>query len=153
MKQTDRATDLKAGALAGIAGGLAYIATQEIDNRLLRRNLDDLKMLGRLVTPGPNGAKAAGVPIHLVNSVTLGVAYAIGGHDRLPGPAWLRGVLFANLENTALYPLALIEDLHPGVRNGEVERYRSVASYLHSVPRHIAYGAVAGYVYERLRRR
>lgn len=144
--------DLRAGAIAGLAGGLAYIATQELDNRLLRRNLDDLHMLGRLATKGPNGAREVGVAIHLVNSVMVGGVYALL-EPHLPGPPWLRGVTLATVENTVLYPIALFEDHHPAVRHGEVERYLSLASYLHSIPRHITFGAVAGTVYNRLRRR
>jgi hypothetical protein len=144
--------DVQAGALAGIAGGLAYVVAQEIDNRVLRRNLDDLHMLGRLVTSGPEGARAAGLPIHLANSAMIGTVYA-ALEPYLPGPPWLRGITLAIAENTALYPAALFEEHHPAVRRGEVERYLSLASFLHSIPRHIAFGAVTGAVYERMRRR
>jgi hypothetical protein len=145
--------DRRAAVLAGIAGGLAYVATMEIDNRLLERDVDDLELLGRPFTAGPKGAKLIGTPIHLVNSVLLAITYAVVGRDRLPGPAWLRGVIFANIENTALYPIAAFESLHPGIRNGEIERYFSLASYLQSIPRHISYGAVTAILYERLRKK
>lgn len=144
--------DRRAATIAGIAGGLAYVATMEIDNRLLHRDVDDLELLGRPFTDGPDGAKLIGTPIHLFNSVLLALTYAAVARDRLPGPACLKGVTFANIENTALYPIAAFESLHPGIRNGEIERYFSLASYLQSIPRHISYGAVTAALYERLRK-
>ena len=145
--------DVRAAAIAGLAAGAVYIATQEIDNRLTGQNNDDLKLLGRLLVKGPEHAKLAGVLPHVVNSTNLGIAYAAIAHDRLPGPPWFRGALFATVENTVLYPIALLEDKHPGIRNGEIDRYLTLKAYLQSVPRHITYGAVVGTLYERLRRR
>lgn len=147
-----RRVNVRAAALAGLAAGAVYIATQEVDNRLTGQDNDDLKLLGRLLVKGPKHAKLAGLPPHLINSTILGVAYAALAHDRLPGPPWLRGALFATVENTLLYPLALLEDLHPGIRNGEIDRYLTLKAYLQSVPRHITYGAVVGELYERTRR-
>ena len=148
-----RHVDVPAAVKAGLAAGAVYIATQEIDNRLTGQNNDDLKLLGRLLVKGPEHAKLAGVPPHVFNSATLGIAYAALAHDRLPGPPWLRGAVFATVENTVLYPLALLEDKHPGIRNGEIDRYLTLKAYLQSVPRHLTYGAVVGTLYERLRRR
>lgn len=143
--------DIRAAAIAGLAAGAVYIATQEIDNRLTGQNNDDLKLLGRLLVNGPEHAKLAGIPPHVLNSAGLGIAYAAIAHDRLPGPACLRGVLFATVENTLLYPLALLEDKHPGIRRGEIDRYLTLKAYLQSVPRHITFGAVVGPLYQRLR--
>lgn len=143
--------DIRAAAIAGLAAGAVYIGTQEIDNRLTGQNNDDLKLLGRLLVNGPEHAKLAGIPPHVLNSAGLGIAYAAIAHDRLPGPAWLRGVLFATVENTLLYPLALLEDKHPGIRRGEIDRYLTLKAYLQSVPRHITFGAVVGPLYQRLR--
>jgi hypothetical protein len=144
--------DVKAAAVAGLAAGAVYIATQEIDNRLTGQRNDDLKLLGRLLVKGPEHAKLVGLLPHTINSVNLGIAYAALAHDRLPGPPWLRGAIFANVENTILYPIALLEDKHPGIRNGEIDRYLTLKAYFQSVPRHITYGAVVGPLYERLRR-
>ena len=148
-----RHVDVRAAVIAGLAAGVVYVATQEIDNRLTGQNNDDLKLLGRLLVKGPEHAKLAGVPPHIFNSANLGIAYAALAHDRLPGPPWLRGAVFATVENTVLYPLALLEDKHPGIRRGEIDRYLTLRAYLQSVPRHLTYGAVVGTLYERLRRR
>jgi hypothetical protein len=144
--------DLRAAAAAGASAGIAYLAMMEVDNRLTGQKLDDLLILGRPFVEDPSRARKLGVAIHLANAATLGVVYAAFMHDRLPGPAWLRGVIFGNVENTTLYPLALLEQAHPAVRAGEVDRYWTVPAYLQSIPRHVAYGAVLGWLYERLRR-
>ena len=144
--------DVKAAVIAGLVGGAVYVATAEIDNRLTGQNIDDLKLLGRPFVKNPARAKLAGVPVHINNAVSLSLAYAALGRNHLPGPPWLRGVVFANLENTLLYPLTALERFHPGIRNGEIDRYFTFKAYLQSVPRHITYGAVMATTYEKLRR-
>ena len=144
--------DVGAAVIAGFAAGAAYVATMEVDNRLTGINEDDLKLLGRPLAADPGKAKIAGVPVHFGNSVALALLYAAVAHDRLPGPPWLRGALFATLEDTVLYPLAMLERFHPGVRDGQIDRYWTLPAYLLSIPRHITYGAVLGSVYDRLRR-
>jgi hypothetical protein len=86
-----------------------------------------------------------------MNSVALALLYA-RLEPRLRGQPWRRGVLFANVENLALYPITVFEDLHPAVRSGEIDRYANWPAFWQSVPRHIAYGAVLGILYDRLRR-
>lgn len=151
-KQRNR-LDVQAAAIAGAAAGLAYLVTMQIDNRLTGQNADDRLILARPFVEDQDKARTVGTAIHMFNGVTLGVAYAALVHDRLPGPAWLRGLIFANVENSMLYPLALFEDAHPAVREGEVARYWTVPAYLQSIPRHIAYGVVLGSLYQRLRDR
>lgn len=153
LKTPARPPDLSAAVVAGLAGGIVYVAVMEIDNRLLMRNLDDLEMLGRPFMRDRRAAKLLGIALHLANSAILGVIYAAAARDRLPGSAWLRGVLYTMIEDATLYPIALLERFHPGVENGGIERYWTLASFLHSIPRHVAYGAVTGLVYERLLRK
>ena len=143
--------DIGAAVLAGLAAGATYVATMEIDNRLTGINEDDLKLLGRPLAADPAMAKIAGVPVHFGNSVALALLYAAVAHDRLPGPPWLRGALFAMLEDTLLYPIAMLEQFHPGVRDGQIDRYWTLPAYRLSIPRHLTYGAVLGSLYERLR--
>ncbi len=137
---------------AGLAGGVAYLATMAVDLRLTGRRVDDLLFLGRPIAKDRNRARMAGVGVHLVNSIVLAAVYARFGRSCLQGPGWWRGIIFANAENAALYPLTVFEDHHPAVRAGEIDRYWTWPAFLLSIPRHIAYGAAAGAVYERLRR-
>jgi len=91
-----------------------------------------------------------GATIHALNSLALASLYAMLAR-RIPGPAWLKGVIFANVENVILYPITRLEDMHPAVRTGLVDRYFTWPAFWQSVPRHIAFGAVLGALYERLR--
>ena len=144
--------NLKAASMAGSAAGIAYVATSEIDNRISGRNLDDLKLLGRLFVADPTRAKPVGMLIHRVNSVSLAALFPTL-RRYLPGTAVMQGIAYATIENTLLYPIAALENFHPGIRNGEIDRYFSLKSYLWSIPRHIAYGATLGFFYDRLARR
>src|SRR5215212_1037882 len=141
----------KAVAVSGLAAGTAFVAVLEADLRLTGRNIDDLMILGRPFVDDPTKARAVGGVIHAVNSLALASLYAMLDR-RLPGPAWLKGIVFANVENVILYPIAWFEDIHPAIRDGQVDRYFNWPAFWQSVPRHIAFGAVLGVLYQRLQR-
>jgi hypothetical protein len=150
--------DPKAVAISGLAAGAAFIAVLEADLRLTGRYVDDLMVLGSPFVAEPAQARALGGAIHAVNSLALASLYAML-ERRLPGPAWLKGVVFANAENLILYPVTRFEDLHvtrfedlhPAIRTGLVDRYFTWPAFWQSVPRHIVYGLVLGVLYERLK--
>ena len=144
--------DLRAATVAGLVAGTVYALTAEVDNRISGRNLDDLKVLGRPVVSDPKWAKLAGLPIHLFNSVALAVLFA-AVRKRLPGAPAVQGMAFATIENTVLYPLAALENYHPGIRDGQIDRYFTLPAYLLSIPRHLTYGVTLGVLYDRLRHR
>jgi hypothetical protein len=150
LGRTIRRLDPKAVVISGLAAGAAFVAVLEADVRLTGRNLDDPMILGRPFTNDPTKARAMGGAIHTVNSLALATLYATL-EPRLPGPAWWKGVVFANIENVVLYPITLFEDIHPAIRLGEVDRYFTWPAFWQSVPRHIAFGAVLGVLYNRLR--
>jgi len=145
-----RQFDAKAVVVSGLAAGAAFVAVLEADLRLTGRNVDDLTILGRPFVEDPTKARAVGGAIHAINSLALASLYAML-ERRLPGPAWLKGIIFANIENVVLYPITWFEDIHPAIRAGQVDRYFTWPAFWQSVPRHIAFGAVLGVLYERLR--
>jgi hypothetical protein len=143
--------DLKAVAVSGLAAGAAFVAVLEADLRLTGRNVDDLMILGSPFVAEPRTARVLGGAIHAVNSLALAGLYAIL-EPRIPGPGWLKGVVFANVENVILYPVTRFEDIHPAIRTGLVDRYYNWPAFWQSVPRHVAFGAVLGVLYDRWRR-
>ena len=143
--------DRRAAAIAGLAAGAAFVAVLEADLRLTGNNVDDLTFLGRPLVRDRERARRAGIAVHAVNSVALALLYA-RLERRLTGPSWWRGVAFATVENALLYPLTALEDLHPALRDGQLDRYWTWPAFLQSIPRHVAYGAVLGPLYARLRR-
>jgi hypothetical protein len=150
LRRQTREFDPKVVAISGLAAGAAFVAVLEIDLRLTGRNVDDLMILGRPFIEEPAKARALGGALHAFNSVALASLYAML-EQRIPGPGWLKGVIFANVENAILYPIALFEDIHPAIRSGQVDRYFTWPAFWQSIPRHIAYGAVLGILYDRLR--
>ena len=151
LRWQTRELDPKVVAISGLAAGAAFVAVLETDLRLTGRHVDDLMVLGRPFAEEPAKARALGGAIHAVNSLALATLYALL-ERRIPGPAWLKGVIFANVENMILYPLTLFEDIHPAIRTGQVDRYFTWPAFWQSVPRHVAFGAVLGLLYDRLRR-
>jgi hypothetical protein len=143
--------DPKAVAVSGLAAGVAFVAVLEADLRLTGRNVDDLMILGSPFVAESTRARAVGGAIHAVNSLALAGLYAIL-EPRIPGPGWLKGVVFANVENAILYPVTRFEDIHPAIRTGLVDRYYNWPAFWQSVPRHVAFGAVLGLLYDRWRR-
>lgn len=150
LKSTFRRLDGKAIAVSGLTAGAAFVAVLEADLRLTGRNVDDLIILGRPFVTDPARARRVGLAVHAVNSVALAGAYAMV-ERHIPGPPWLKGVAFANIENTILYPITMFEDKHPAIRDGQIDRYHSWPAFWQSVPRHIAYGAVLGVLYARMK--
>lgn len=142
--------DPAAIVISGLAAGAAFAAVLEADLRLTGRNVDDYIVLGRPLARDRDEARKIGIAIHAVNSVALATLYATV-EERLPGPPWFKGTVFANVENMLLYPLTALEDLHPAIQDGQVDRYFNWPAFWQSVPRHIAYGAVLGVLYDRLR--
>ena len=143
--------DPKAVLVSGLAAGAAFVAVLEADLRLTGRNVDDLMILGRPFVADPTKARTIGGAIHSVNSLALAGLYAVL-ERRIPGPSWLKGVVFASVENAILYPITRFEDIHPAIRTGLVDRYHNWPAFWQSVPRHVAFGAVLGVLYDRLRR-
>ena len=144
--------DAVAATISGLVAGAAFLVVLEADLRLTGRNVDDLIILGRPFVRDPAHARRAGVAIHFANSVALAQLYRVV-EKHLPGSPWVKGTIFANVENAVLYPATYLENLHPAVRDGQVDRYFTWPAFWQSVPRHVAYGAVLGSLYARLKGR
>lgn len=140
------------GVLAGFAGGVAFAAVMKLDMALSDERIDDFQLLA---TFGPlrDQWRVLGPVIHAINSAGLGVLYALTS-NRLTGPGWLRGLTFALIENTVLWPAIVVLDrVHPAIRSGELPTFNRPWPFLAENLRHAAYGVVLGASYERLERR
>lgn len=133
-----------AGAVAGVAGGLAYAVVMAIDLRVFRYDADDYLLLGGAVGC-PGSASVIGKGIHLVNSAILGIAFERLAYRRLPWAGTVNGMVFASVENALLYPILAAERHHPLIRSGDLASYWNATAFAQSVGRHLAYGAVAGW--------
>lgn len=82
--------------------------------------------------------------MHLANSVIFSTVFRLVGRDLLSGPMWWRGVVFATVENTLLYPIAIFEDFHPALRDGQMDSFQSWTAFAQETWRHVVLGAVLG---------
>lgn len=140
--------DASRALLASIVAGNAYLASMWLDNQLSTHPFNDLKLTGQLWTTKSPAWKVVGVANHFLFSIVVSMLYAAWGYKHLPGPRWLRGVLFLQLENTLLYPgAAILEPVHAGMKSGEVPTLLSLKSFLGQALRHVAFGLALGLVY------
>ncbi len=143
-----REIDIRSAAIAGLSAGTAYLGAMCADNKLSSHQFNDLKLVGQVFTTKSPLWIIQGVIIHYGFSLLVAVAYAGWAYRRLPGPRWLKGLLFLQIENTALYPLAAIMDkFHAGVREGQLPPIMKWKSYWGQLLRHVAFGVVLGMVY------
>lgn len=142
---------LTAGAIAGLAGIAAWMVVESIDEIVARNDYDDVKLLGAAFVRGA-AWKPLGAALHAVNGVLFGLAYAAVAEPRLPGPAWLRGLLAAQIESTTLSTLTpLIDRFHPAVLDGRMAPTATRVSLAQAVFRHAVFGVVLGCAYEMVR--
>lgn len=151
MQTIDR-TSLIAGALAGLAGGAAFAAVMKLDIKLSGEPVDDFQLLAGF-GPTKDSWHIAGPAIHAVNSVAVGSVYSVV-NEHLPGPGWARGLTFAMIENTLLWPIIIVLDrVHPAIRSGDLPTFNRPWPFVAENIRHAAFGIVLGAVYERLAKR
>jgi hypothetical protein len=133
--------------LSGVAGSVAYALEMGLDLCLLRPGFNDFTLLGRPLSRDPRAWPALGAGVHLLNGAAMGVLYA-RVRRFLPGPGWLRGLLFAQAENLLLWPLMpLVDRCHPARREGMLAPAWSRTSFVAAVLRHAAYGVSVGVLY------
>ena len=137
--------------LAGLAGGAAFAVVMKLDIALSGERTDDFQLLAGF-GPMRDRWRVTGPIVHAINSVSLGCVYALVS-ERFPGPGWLRGLTFAMIENTVLWPIIIALDrVHPAIRSGELPTFNRPWPFVAENLRHAAYGLALGTIYARLRR-
>lgn len=131
--------------IAGLLASTAYLLEQRIDRRLLPNGYDDLLLWGGLLSRRPRRQRLWGLGVHLLLGTALAPVYAAIAPSFPRLPRWLRGLLFAQLENAVLYPgVPLLNAVHPSVRVGELPSLLTRRYALVEIVRHAVYGAVLG---------
>ncbi|MFN8540160.1 MAG: hypothetical protein U0232_22105 [Thermomicrobiales bacterium] len=145
--------DPQAAAVAGAVASAAYLAEMAVDLPLLDCPTNDLLLQGGLISQDRRVWPLLGTAMHFGFGVALAQVYSAVGR-RLPGPPWLRGVLFTMVENTLLWGIVpLFDRFHPAIRAGQLPKMNRPIPFLQQVLRHLAYGAVLGVVYDRQTKR
>ena len=137
-----------AGSIAGLVGGLCHLAVNEIDRRAFNHNADDITMLGGIITDDHELARKIGLGMHLSFAISFGAAYATILHPRGEDDAMRKAVGAAMVENFGLYPLVFpLEDRHPYIRDGRLDRFAHPLALLQATLRHLALGTGIGKAY------
>lgn len=134
-------TGVLAGSIAGIVNSVAIHATQAVG---LKSGTGGLV---RLVFGHSIGALGAEV-FHLALGVAMALAYVLVARDRLRGPGWLRGVVFAQLPG-AIQLLGVLPLTGHGLGGYQI----SPVTPLFAWSLNALYGAVMGELVERISRR
>jgi hypothetical protein len=137
-------------ATAGALAAGVWAAQQPLDKRILRCSYDDVELLGKLVTRG-RAWPPAGIALHLTNGVLFGTAYFFV-QPHLPGPAWARGLLAAQLENFGLWPLGRLSDRYHPARDELPRLGGNRRALAQATWRHALFGIALGVAEARLNR-
>jgi hypothetical protein len=153
MEKIDTSDDLQRGAVAGAIASAAFLAGMFIDLAVTRQRTNDLRLLGELPPIARRAWPLTGTIAHMVNGTALGAVFG-WSYSRLPGPGWLRGLIFGQVENLLLWPFIMVIDkIHPSIRKGALDRYNRPGPFLAEVYRHAIYGVVLGVAFDRLGRK
>jgi hypothetical protein len=144
----DPTLDPGRAAYAGAVAAIAYLLAMYADMAITRSPSDDLLMLGRPFTVNRCRARIIGLPLHVGFGAFVGLIYAGYGHCRLRGPNWLRGATMMAIENTVLWPTAIVADrAHPSMVSGELPKLNTAVPFAQQLVRHAAFGLVLGVLY------
>jgi hypothetical protein len=130
------------GAVAGGIAAAVWAAQQPLDKRLFDSDYDDVEILGKLVTRGPEW-RGIGITLHVQNGALFGAAYALG-KPFLPGPPVLRGLLAGMAEHFAFWPATRLIDSHHPARGDLAPLWGNRRAAAQAIWRHALFGVVLG---------
>ena len=131
--------------VAGMVAGLAFVAEELVDRRLVGGVYSDMKLLGYAVTRTSPWWQIAALLLHEFNSLLFALSYNRLMGPRLPGHGWRRGLLAALIESTVLWPLVYLANfVHPGIKSGAMPRIGGWRDFAVATARHVAFGLVLG---------
>lgn len=140
--------DVPRALFAGVAAGTAYLAAMWADNKLSRHKFNDIKLVGQIFTTRSPFWQIQGLVGHYSFSGVMALLYASQAYNRLPGPGWLRGLVFLQIENSVLSLLTpLMDKRHAGIKSGQLPPVWKWKSFWGQVVRHLAFGVTLGAVY------
>ena len=133
---------IRAGVLAGAIG--AIVNSIAIRATMASGLKPGTGGLARLVFGRPIGPVGSEI-FHLTLGIGMAVAYVVVGRDRLPGPGWVRGLLFAQVPG-ALQLFAVLPMTGHGIGGSAISPVTPLLAWSLNA----LYGAVMGEAVERL---
>jgi len=136
--------DVTYGTIAGALAAVAYLGAMKIDIALTRYPSNDLHVIEGLLPGHANRVPWRGFLLHVANGAGLGGIYAVV-QRWLPGPAWLRGILFGEGFILFIWPtVPLLDRFHPWIRRGQLPPFARRIVLLQNLSRHLVFGLVLG---------
>jgi hypothetical protein len=136
------------GALAGGLAAAIWAAQQPLDKRVFASDYDDLAILGKAVTRGPEWPYV-GLALHIQNGAIFGAVYA-QLRPFLVGPPALRGLTAGLVQHFAFWPLgSLVEGHHPA-GNELISLKGNRRALAQATWRHALFGLLIGVLEHRL---
>lgn len=144
----NESVDVERAVFAGTAAATAFLATTYLDSNLSSHPYNDLKLIGQMFTTKSPLWQIQGVVGHYGFATIMALLYARYAYKMLPGPGWLRGLIFLQIENNALYVLSpLLDNIHAGKKAGQLPPLVNLKTYLGQTLRHVAFGLALGAIY------
>jgi hypothetical protein len=134
-------------ALAGAGAAAGWALAERPASRLFGTgDYGDVRLLGRVAAPG-RVWPVAGLAVHLLNGAAFGIAF-----DRLGRRGWRDGLVAAQAENAALWPvMAIMDRIHPDRRDEHWPQLVTNAPIaLQETAMHALFGVLLGLLHERL---
>lgn len=138
-------------AFAGISATVTYTVAMEGDMALTGNHFNDIRFIQGMIGGKQAQKKHFSIlawALHLLNGALLGEVYAAIFKRFLPGPNWLRGVIFGELFILSAWWLTPLADKHhPMIKSGELPKLATWTSFLQNVVRHFIFGITLGLLY------
>ena len=137
-------------ALAGLLATLAYSIAMEWDKYLIGNRFNDVLFIEGILEGEKRTRKGRLLAwlLHLFNGVALAELYAATVKRLLPGPNWLKGVLFGEAFIAGAWILTPLADkYHPLIKKEEMPKLATWRSFLQNLLRHLIFGLVLGLLY------
>lgn len=138
------------GAIAGGLAAAIWAAQQPLDKRVFGVDYDDVELLGKAVTRGPEWP-AVGLALHIGNGAAFGAMYA-QLRPFLFGPPVLRAITAAMAENLGSWPLLSLAENHHPAKSDLPKVAGNGRALAQATWRHALFGAVLGILEQRFNR-
>jgi hypothetical protein len=137
--------------MAGIVALAVYTMEMEADMAVTGNRFSDVRFIEGLLTRKATPQKRFSVLawlIHLLNGIVLAELYAAIFKRLLPGPDWLKGVIFGEVFIVSVWWLTPLADkYHPMIKSGTLPKLTSWTSFLQNIVRHFFFGLTLGLLY------
>src|SRR5579875_438649 len=134
-------------ATTGLIATIIYSIVMENDKFLIGNRFSDVRFIDGILE-GKKQTRTGMIlawAIHLLNGIALAEIYAAVVKRFLPGPAWLRGMLFGEIFVAAVWGLTPLADKHhPLIKDGEMPQLANWRSFWQNSLRHLAFGLTLG---------